>query len=142
MNRSAFIGFIVLLLNKTTYFRRCDILTDSEPPLCQHCKQYGFECTYFLPITETRFKKKRMEEEAAAQAAVQATLGGGSNNSASSTGNTRGGPTGRGSISEKDRERSEAASSPRTSEQPRGEVKVFGALLLHKTIFFTGIFDA
>lgn len=36
-----------------------------EPPVCQHCKQYGFECTFFLPITETRFKKKKMEEEAA-----------------------------------------------------------------------------
>jgi len=44
---------------------RCDILTDSDPPACQHCKQYGFECTFFLPITETRFKKKKMEEEAA-----------------------------------------------------------------------------
>ena len=37
--------------------------------MCQHCKQYGFECTFFLPITETRFKKKKMEEEAAAAAA-------------------------------------------------------------------------
>ncbi|KAG1891356.1 fungal-specific transcription factor domain-containing protein [Suillus subluteus] len=44
---------------------RCDVLAESEPPLCQHCKQYGFECTFFLPITETRFKKKKMEEEAA-----------------------------------------------------------------------------
>jgi hypothetical protein len=44
---------------------RCDVLPESEPPLCQHCKQYGFECTFFLPITETRFKKKKMEEEAA-----------------------------------------------------------------------------
>ena len=50
---------------------RCDGLTDAEPPICQHCKQYGFECTFFLPITETRFKKKRLEEEAAAQAAQQ-----------------------------------------------------------------------
>jgi hypothetical protein len=50
------------------YFR-CDVLTESEPPLCQHCKQYGFECTFFLPITETRFKKKRLEEEAAERAA-------------------------------------------------------------------------
>ena len=32
--------------------------------MCQHCKQYGFECTFFLPITETRFKKKKLEEEA------------------------------------------------------------------------------
>lgn len=44
---------------------RCDILTDSDPPACQHCKQYGFECTFFLPIAETRFKKKKLEEEAA-----------------------------------------------------------------------------
>ncbi|KAF7974819.1 hypothetical protein HWV62_11171 [Athelia sp. TMB] len=41
---------------------RCDILVDAEPPSCQHCKQYGFECTFFLPITETRFKKKKTEE--------------------------------------------------------------------------------
>ncbi|EPS96801.1 hypothetical protein FOMPIDRAFT_1025229 [Fomitopsis schrenkii] len=47
---------------------RCDVLSDSDPPICQHCKQYGFECTFFLPITETRFKKKKMEEEAAAAA--------------------------------------------------------------------------
>jgi hypothetical protein len=47
---------------------RCDILPDSEPPLCQHCKQYGFDCTFFLPIAETRFKKKKQEEEAAAAA--------------------------------------------------------------------------
>ncbi|THU82611.1 hypothetical protein K435DRAFT_823172 [Dendrothele bispora CBS 962.96] len=43
---------------------RCDIIPDSEPPICQHCKQYNFECTFFLPITETRFKKKKLEEEA------------------------------------------------------------------------------
>jgi hypothetical protein len=36
-----------------------------EPALCEHCKQYGFECTFFLPITETRFKKKKLEGEAA-----------------------------------------------------------------------------
>ncbi|KAH0830630.1 hypothetical protein J3R83DRAFT_2085 [Lanmaoa asiatica] len=46
---------------------RCDVLTDSDPPLCQHCKQYGFECTFFLPITETRFKKKKLEEDAPAE---------------------------------------------------------------------------
>lgn len=43
---------------------RCDIIVDSDPPTCQHCKQYGFDCTFFLPITETRFKKKKMEDEA------------------------------------------------------------------------------
>ncbi|KIY63059.1 hypothetical protein CYLTODRAFT_382829 [Cylindrobasidium torrendii FP15055 ss-10] len=42
---------------------RCDILTDIEPIVCQHCKQYGFECTYFLPIAETRFKKKKWADE-------------------------------------------------------------------------------
>ena len=45
---------------------RCDILAEADPPVCQHCKQYSFECTFFLPITETRFKKKKVEEEAAA----------------------------------------------------------------------------
>ncbi|KAL5490395.1 hypothetical protein ACEPAI_5228 [Sanghuangporus weigelae] len=49
---------------------RCDVLNESEPPVCQHCKQYGFECTFFLPITETRFKKKRLEEEAQVAAAA------------------------------------------------------------------------
>ncbi|KAJ7510014.1 fungal-specific transcription factor domain-containing protein [Mycena galericulata] len=44
---------------------RCDILSDAEPPRCQHCKQYAFECTFFLPITETRFKKKKLEDEGA-----------------------------------------------------------------------------
>ncbi|KAE9409478.1 hypothetical protein BT96DRAFT_1012476 [Gymnopus androsaceus JB14] len=42
---------------------RCDILADSDPPACQHCRQYQFECTFFLPITETRFKKKKLEAE-------------------------------------------------------------------------------
>ena len=56
-------------------FTRCDILPDSEPPLCQHCKQYGFECTFFLPIAETRFKKKKLEEEAAEKARSENTDG-------------------------------------------------------------------
>ncbi|KAG9318550.1 hypothetical protein JVU11DRAFT_642 [Chiua virens] len=43
---------------------RCDVLADSDPPVCQHCKQYGFECTFILPITETRFKKKKLEDDA------------------------------------------------------------------------------
>ncbi|KAF5336237.1 hypothetical protein D9758_014368 [Tetrapyrgos nigripes] len=43
---------------------RCDVIPDSDPAVCQHCKQYNFDCTFFLPITETRFKKKKMEEEA------------------------------------------------------------------------------
>lgn len=46
---------LIVLLRLLTYLK--------DPPFCQHCKQYGFECTFFLPITETRFKKKKMEEE-------------------------------------------------------------------------------
>jgi hypothetical protein len=49
---------------------RCDVLPDEDPPRCAHCKQYNYDCTFFLPITETRFKKRRTEEEnQAAQAA-------------------------------------------------------------------------
>ena len=51
-------------------------MVDADPPICHHCKQYGFECTFFLPITETRFKKKRLEEEAAAAAAAAAFMSG------------------------------------------------------------------
>ncbi|WVW80799.1 hypothetical protein I302_102786 [Kwoniella bestiolae CBS 10118] len=45
---------------------RCDILPAGDlpsgldtQPICAHCKQNNLECTFFLPITETRFKKKR-----------------------------------------------------------------------------------
>lgn len=44
-------------------YLRCDILPDEDPPRCAHCKQYNYECTFFLPITETRFKKRKTEEE-------------------------------------------------------------------------------
>ncbi|KAJ1024824.1 hypothetical protein NDA16_002864 [Ustilago loliicola] len=68
---------------------RCDVIDDGGPPagsinngngglVCAHCRQYGFECTFFLPITETRFKKKyqrEAEEAAAAAAAVAAASG-------------------------------------------------------------------
>ncbi|KAK7054697.1 hypothetical protein VNI00_003160 [Paramarasmius palmivorus] len=37
--------------------------TKTDPPTCQHCKQYNFECSFFLPITETRFKKKKLEAD-------------------------------------------------------------------------------
>ncbi|KAG8746920.1 hypothetical protein FRC10_003091 [Ceratobasidium sp. 414] len=56
---------------------RCDVLPDTDPPICQHCKQYSFNCTFFLPITETRFKKKRVEEEAAANTNANAHASGG-----------------------------------------------------------------
>src|ERR1700722_17910163 len=59
----AFLFFFFLRIQLLPF--RCDILLDADPPLCQHCKQYGFECTFFLPIAETRFKKKKVEEEAA-----------------------------------------------------------------------------
>ncbi|KAL7412840.1 fungal-specific transcription factor domain-containing protein [Mrakia frigida] len=48
---------------------RCDILPDTDPPLCAHCRNAKLDCTFFLPITETRFKKKRQLEEAAKAAA-------------------------------------------------------------------------
>ena len=81
---------------------RCDVIEDGSPVTgdpnngnggltCAHCRQYGFgecsrrcaeapgssrlaECTFFLPITETRFKKKheREREEAAQMAAAHA----------------------------------------------------------------------
>ncbi|PWN51875.1 hypothetical protein IE53DRAFT_361230 [Violaceomyces palustris] len=66
---------------------RCDVIDDGGPPMgsldngnggliCAHCRQYGFECTFFLPITETRFKKKREREaEEAAAAAAAAAAG-------------------------------------------------------------------
>jgi hypothetical protein len=60
---------------------RCDIVPDSEPPLCQHCKQYAFECTFFLPITETRFKKKKPENGLEEQANSGSHLPGMSNTS-------------------------------------------------------------
>ncbi|KAK8850554.1 hypothetical protein IAR55_004472 [Kwoniella newhampshirensis] len=49
---------------------RCDILPSpdspegqEEQPVCARCKQFALECTFFLPITETRFKKKRATDE-------------------------------------------------------------------------------
>ncbi|CAO1617112.1 unnamed protein product [Parajaminaea phylloscopi] len=64
---------------------RCDVIDDGSPPpgdpnngngglTCAHCRQYGFNCTFFLPITETRFKKKRERE--AEEAARDASLHG------------------------------------------------------------------
>jgi hypothetical protein len=60
---------------------RCDVIDDGSPApgdpnngngglTCAHCRQYGFSCTFFLPITETRFKKKREREAEAAAAAA------------------------------------------------------------------------
>ncbi|CAO1627091.1 unnamed protein product [Jaminaea pallidilutea] len=80
---------------------RCDVVDDGDPPpgdpnngngglTCAHCRQYGqnHNCTFFLPITETRFKKKREREaeEAAARNAAAASAGG------------FGGPSGAGSM--------------------------------------------
>ncbi|KAK4058473.1 hypothetical protein OIO90_000634 [Microbotryomycetes sp. JL221] len=41
---------------------RCDAVPDAEPPICVHCKQHNTECTWFLPIQETRFKRARQKE--------------------------------------------------------------------------------
>ncbi len=49
---------------------RCDIIDGLN--LCVHCKTYNLECTFYLPISETRFKKKRdRERELEEAAAVQ-----------------------------------------------------------------------
>ncbi|KAF9448024.1 hypothetical protein P691DRAFT_705734 [Macrolepiota fuliginosa MF-IS2] len=79
---------------------RCDILPDMDPPICQHCKQFSFECTFFLPITETRFKKKKLEEEAAVAAAVN--------------------------QKDKAEVNNRAAPSPSNESAPRRDVGVFG----------------
>ncbi|ORX40990.1 fungal-specific transcription factor domain-domain-containing protein [Kockovaella imperatae] len=49
---------------------RCDILPSTTSPggresqqICAHCKQCDLECTWFLPITETRFKKRKTMED-------------------------------------------------------------------------------
>jgi hypothetical protein len=53
---------------------RCDVLPDTDPPLCAHCKQYNYDCTFFLPIQETRFKKKRAEEDHSHQSSQPRTF--------------------------------------------------------------------
>lgn len=63
---------------------RCDIIimpaaegeegnTAYPQGLCAHCKQAGSECTFFMPITETRFKKKLAAEAEAAGSAGTGT---------------------------------------------------------------------
>ncbi|ORY74320.1 fungal-specific transcription factor domain-domain-containing protein [Leucosporidium creatinivorum] len=42
---------------------RCDAVADSEPPICVHCRAHGNECTWFLPIAETRFKRAKPKED-------------------------------------------------------------------------------
>ncbi|OWT38022.1 hypothetical protein J008_00838 [Cryptococcus neoformans] len=48
---------------------RCDIQTDQSPAnkfgqtVCAHCRANDLECTFFLPITETRFKKKTIQPD-------------------------------------------------------------------------------
>ncbi|BGP30501.1 hypothetical protein JCM10296v2_002256 [Rhodotorula toruloides] len=43
---------------------RCNPIPDSEPMVCVYCKKHSLDCTWFLPISETRFKKQREKEEA------------------------------------------------------------------------------
>ncbi|GAA5835100.1 hypothetical protein JCM9279_007200 [Rhodotorula babjevae] len=43
---------------------RCNPLPDHEEKLCTYCQKHRLDCTWFLPISETRFKKQREKEEA------------------------------------------------------------------------------
>ncbi|BGP14339.1 hypothetical protein JCM10213v2_002286 [Rhodosporidiobolus nylandii] len=43
---------------------RCNPIPDHEPMLCTYCDKHKLDCTWFLPISETRFKKQREKEEA------------------------------------------------------------------------------
>ncbi|GAA5892827.1 hypothetical protein JCM8208_004098 [Rhodotorula glutinis] len=43
---------------------RCNPLPDHEEKLCTYCQKHKLDCTWFLPISETRFKKQREKEEA------------------------------------------------------------------------------
>ncbi|GAA5839856.1 hypothetical protein JCM11251_001233 [Rhodosporidiobolus azoricus] len=51
---------------------RCNPLPDTEPMMCTYCQKHKLECTWFLPISETRFKKQREKEEAEKQNASAA----------------------------------------------------------------------
>ncbi|GAA5993885.1 hypothetical protein JCM5350_001583 [Sporobolomyces pararoseus] len=42
---------------------RCNPIPDSEPAICTYCSKHSLDCTWFLPISETRFKKQREKEE-------------------------------------------------------------------------------
>ncbi|GAA5912172.1 Zn(II)2Cys6 transcription factor [Sporobolomyces salmoneus] len=42
---------------------RCNPIPDSEPPICTYCSKHHLDCTWFLPISETRFKKQREKQE-------------------------------------------------------------------------------
>ncbi|GAA5976454.1 hypothetical protein JCM10908_005505 [Rhodotorula pacifica] len=43
---------------------RCNPIPDMEPMLCTYCQKHKLDCTWFLPIAETRFKKQREKQEA------------------------------------------------------------------------------
>ncbi|GAA5829418.1 hypothetical protein JCM3766R1_001091 [Sporobolomyces carnicolor] len=42
---------------------RCNPIPDTDPPICTYCSKHHLDCTWFLPISETRFKKQREKEE-------------------------------------------------------------------------------
>ncbi|GAA96577.1 uncharacterized protein L969DRAFT_50247 [Mixia osmundae IAM 14324] len=44
---------------------RCDVLADGEEgQMCVHCKQHRLECSWFLPISETRHKRRKQDSDA------------------------------------------------------------------------------
>ncbi|KAG8763417.1 hypothetical protein FRC11_004028 [Ceratobasidium sp. 423] len=110
---------------------RCDILPDTDPPICQHCKQYSFNCTFFLPITETRFKKKRVDEEQGA--------GAGGSTSASRPTATPPTPSldATHGLPHATHSHSQQPSHAQQQPQSKGEVKIYGptslSFLVHST---------
>ncbi|BGP54251.1 hypothetical protein JCM8202v2_001828 [Rhodotorula sphaerocarpa] len=55
---------------------RCNPIPDMDPMLCTYCQKHKLDCTWFLPIAETRFKKQseKLEAEKAKEAAEAAAV--------------------------------------------------------------------
>ncbi|WVF68207.1 hypothetical protein IAT40_002972 [Kwoniella sp. CBS 6097] len=111
---------------------RCDILSSNETPpgqesqpICAHCKQYDLECTFFLPITETRFKKKRITEDGNLNADAPPLV-----NSALN----RGTPLRDGGTDSPSYENLRGGVNPSTGDRGRVEGPTSIAFLLHTTI--------
>jgi len=52
----------LLLISCLPSYRR-NVIQNPDPLICAHGKQYGFDRTFFRPITETRWEKRKLDEE-------------------------------------------------------------------------------